>query len=211
MNNTNKISYIGFIALALCLLLAVMDSCKNTHANRNTIQYSDIEQIYIGMPLDSVVMLLGQPYTFESDLGCHDLTCKQPRMVSDIKMTKETDIIHVIDSIYQDTNYCCESNRQTMKTIEKNTTLTYTKRPIFLISILKSYPMLWVHLDSAYRVSSVYAKYYNADDKCIYSLSSNTIFPDDDNRDGHIELFVDTTLFRMCFPITPASLSYTKK
>ena len=163
------------------------------------------------MPLDSVVLFLGQPYTFGSDLGCHDLTCKYPRGVSDIKMTKETVIIHVIDSIYQDTNYCCETNRHTMKTIAKNTTLTYTKRPCFLMSILKSYPMLWVHLDSAYRVRSVYAKYYDADDKCIYSLSSNTFFPDVENQDDCVELFVDTILFRKCFPLSLTSHSNAKK
>ena len=72
-----------------------------------------------------------------------------------------------------------------------------------IMSILKSYPMLWVHLDSNYRVSSVYAKYYDADDKCIDSLSSNTIFSDEERRDEHVELFVDTTLFRKCFPIVP--------
>ena len=82
-----------FIALALFSLLVMMDSCSNIRANRNSIQYCDIEQIYIGMPLDSVVQLLGQPYTFNSDLGCHDLTCEHPRVVSDIKMRKETDII----------------------------------------------------------------------------------------------------------------------
>lgn len=189
-----------FIALALFSLLVMMDSCRDTHANMHAIQYCDIERIYIGMPLDSVVLVLGQPCSFSSDLGCHDLTCKQSRNVSDIKMRKETDIIHVMDSIYQDTNYCCQTNRAMMRTIKKNTTLTYTKRPFSLMSILKSYPMLWVHLDSNYRVSSVYAKYYAADDKCIYSLSSNMVFPEEKERDEHVKLFVDTTLFRKCFP-----------
>lgn len=190
------------MAFVLFSLLILMDSCRDIRANRNSIQYCDIEQIYIGMPLDSVVQLLGQPYTFSTDLGRHDLTCEHPRAVSDIKMRNETDIIHVIDSIYQDTNYCCETNREMMNK-EKNTTLTYTKRPLFLMSILKAYPMLWVHLDRNYRVSSVYAKYYDADDKCIYSLSSNTIFPDEKEGDEHVKLFVDTALFRKCFPIIP--------
>ena len=71
------------------------------------------------------------------------------------------------------------------------------------MSILKSYPMLWVRLDRNYRVSSVYAKYYDADDKCIYSLSSNTVFPEREEWDEHVKLFVDTALFRKCFPIVP--------
>ena len=198
---TKKVRRIYLIALVLYPILVMMDSCRDTHANMHAIQYCDIERIYIGMPLDSVVLVLGQPCSFSSDLGCHDLTCKQSRNVSDIKMTKETDIIHVMDSIYQDTNYCCETNREMMKTIEKNTTLTYTKKPFFIMSILKSYPMLWIHLDSNYRVSSVYAKYYDADDKCIYSLSSSTLFLNEEKQNEHVELFVDTTLFRKCFPI----------
>ena len=201
MVSIKKIRRICLIALVLCPILVTMDSCRDTHANRNAIQYCDIERIYIGMPLDSVVLVLGQPFSFSSDLGCHDLTCKQSRNVSDIKMTKETDIIHVMDRIYQDTNYCCKTNWEMMKTIEKNTTLAYTKKPFSIMSILKSYPMLWIHLDSNYRVSSVYAKYYDADDKCIYSLSSSTLFSNEEKQNEHVELFVDTTLFRKCFPI----------
>ena len=203
MENKKRYDVISFIALVSFLLLIMMDSCRHIHASRNSIQYCDIERIYIGMPLDSVVLVLGQPCSFSSDLGCHDLTCKQSRNVFDTKMTKETDIIHVMDRIYQDTNYCCETNKEMMKTIEKNTTLAYTKKPFSIMSILKSYPMLWVHLDSNYRVSSVYAKYYDADDKCIYSLSSSTLFLNEEKQNEHVELFVDTTLFRKCFPIVP--------
>lgn len=195
------IRYICYMAPVLCLLMIMLGSCRGTHANRKAIQYTDIEKVYIGMPLDSVFLVLGQPYAFGSNLGCHDLTCKSPRVVSDIGMTKGTDIIHVIDSIYQDSNYCCKANREMMRNIDKNATLTYTKKPSFLMSFLKSYPMLWVHLDSVYRVSGVYAKYYEADDRCIYSLSSNTLFSDGESREDHIEFFVDTTLFRKCFPI----------
>ena len=203
MVSTKKVRRICLMALVLYPIMFMMDSCRNTHANRHAIQYCDIERIYIGMPLDSLVLVLGQPYSFSGDLGCHDLTCKQSRDVSDIKMTKETDIIHVMDSIYQDTNYCCETNREMMMTIEKNTTLAYTKKPFSIMSILKSYPMLWIHLDSNYRVSSVYAKCYDADDKCIYSLSSSTLFSNEVKQNEPVELFVDTPLFRKCFPIVP--------
>ncbi len=184
-------------AFAICLLLIPISfltiSCTK-------IQYTDIEKIYIGMPLDSVVLVLGRPYAFNSDLGCHDLTCKHPRFVSDIKMTNETDIVHIIDSIYRDTNYCCEANKESVRKNRENTTLTYTKRPCFIMRIFHSYPMLWVHLDSVYRVSNVYAKYYDADDKCIYSLSSSTCLSQEESQDRHIELMVDTVLFRKSFP-----------
>ena len=192
-----------FVALMLCLVLIIICCHSGINANKNTIHYSDIEKIHIGMPLDSVVLVLGQPYAFSSDLGCHDLTCKNPRVVSNI--TKGTDIVHCIDSIYQDTNYCCEANRENMMNIEKHATLDYTEDPSFLKSIFNSpmfsYPMLWVHLDKDYRVSNVYAKYYGLmDEKCVYSLSNNSSFPDKDSQDDNIELIVDTTLFRRCFP-----------
>lgn len=190
-----------FGTVALCVLLIVTFFCMGFHSNRKIIQYTDIEKVHVGMSLDSVFLVLGRPYEFSSNIGCHDLTCKHPRDVSDIKMTNETNIVHIIDSIYQNTNYCCKANNISMNDIGKNVTLTYTKRPAFLMSILKSYPMLWIHLDSVYRVRSVYAKYYGADDKCIYSLSPSINFSDKENQEEHVEILVDTVLFRKCFPI----------
>ena len=204
MNKTNKLKNICFIAVVLGSLRITTGCHREVNANRHPIQYSDIEKIHIGMPFDSVVLVLGMPRTFSSDLGDHDLTCKCPRDVSDVEMTTKRDFVHFIDSTYQDTNYCCEANRKNMKVIEKHSTLTYTEEPSFFKSIFNSpmftYPMLWIHLDSNYRVREVYAKYYGKglDEKCIYSLSEN---PDKENQDDHIELFVDTTLFRKCFPI----------
>lgn len=191
------ISIVCLLALMLCFPLIMTCCHRDFNSNRNAIHYSDIEKIHIGMPLDSVILVLGLPYAFGTDLGDHDLTCKNSRVVSDINMTKGMDIVHCIDSIYQDTNYCCEANRKNMMNIKKHTTLTYTKP----LNNLKTYPMLWVHLDGDYRVSSVYAKYYGIiDDKSIYSLSPSVEFSDRDSIDNPINLFMDTTLFRKCFP-----------
>lgn len=203
MEKTKKLLNTSFIVMVLGSLM-IITGCRETNANRHPIQYSDIEKIYIGMPFDSVVSVLGMPYTFSSNLGDHDLSCKCPRDVSDIKMTSKTDFVHFIDSVFQDMNYCCEQNRKNMSVIEKHATLNYTVEPSFFRSIFNSpmfaYPMLWIHLDSNYRVNEVYAKYYGkgGDEKCIYSLSDN---PDKDSQDGNMKLFVDTTLFRKCFPI----------
>lgn len=199
MKNIKKTLNTCFIAMVLGSLM-ITTGCRETNANRHPIQYSDIEKIHIGMPFDSVVSVLGMPYTFSSNLGDHDLTCKCPRDVSDIEMTTKRDFVRFIDSVYQDTNYCCEANRKNMEVVEKHSTLTYSEEPSFN-GIFNAYPMLWIHLDSNYRVREVYAKYYGKglDEKCIYSLSEN---PDKENQDDHIELFVDTTLFRKCFPIS---------
>ncbi len=204
MNKTKKLLSICFIAMVIGSLMITMGCYREANANRHSIQYGDIEKIHIGMSLDSVVLVLGMPYTFSSNLGNHDLTCKSPRDVSDIKMTTKADFVHLIDSVFQESNYCCEANRKRMRVIEKHATLNYTEEPTFLKSIFNSpmfsYPMLWIHLDSNYRVNEVYAKYYGKgwDEKCIYLLSNN---PDKDSQDDHIELIVDTTLFRKCFPI----------
>ena len=202
MNNTKKILIVSFIVLTLCLLIIGTSFHKGFHSKRKIIQYTDIEKVYIGMPLDSVFLVLGRPYEFSSNLGCHDLTCRHPRDVSDIKMTNETNIVHIIDSIYQNTNYCCKANKISMNDIGKNVTLTYTKRPAFLMSILKPYPMLWVHLDSVYRVKSVYATicYFGADDKCMYSLSPSLSSHEKDSNEEYVELLVDTVLLRKYFP-----------
>jgi len=201
MNTTKKTLIVSFIVLTLCLLIIGTSFRKGFHSNRKGIQYTDIEKVYVGMPLDSVFLVLGWPYEFSSNLGCHDLTCRHPRDVSDIKMTNETNIVHIIDSIYQSTNYCCKANNISMNDIGKNVTLTYTKRPAFLMSIFKSYPMLWVHLDSVYRVRSVYAKYYyGADDKCIYSLSPSLSLHEKDSNEEYVGLLADTVLLRKYFP-----------
>ena len=206
MKNTKKLLNICFIAIVLGLLM-IITGCRETNANRHLIQYSDIEKVYIWMPFDSVVSVLGMPYTFSSDLGDHDLSCKYPRDVSNIKMTTKTDFVQFIDTVFQDTNYCCVTNRKNMKVIEKHSTLTYTEEPSFFKSIFNSpmftYPMLWIHLDNCYRVSSVYAKYYGKgwDEKCMYLLSENS---DKDSQDDHIGLFEDSTLFRKCFPSADA-------
>lgn len=125
-----------FVALMQCLVLIMTCCHSGFNANKNTIHYSDVEKIHIGMLLDSVVLVLGMPYTFSSNLGDHDLSCKCPRDVSDIKMTTKTDFVHFIDSVFQDMNYCCEQNRKNMKVIEKHATLNYTEEPSFLKSIL---------------------------------------------------------------------------
>lgn len=51
-----------FVALMQCLVLIMTCCHSGFNANKNTIHYSDVEKIHIGMPLDSVVLVLGMPY-----------------------------------------------------------------------------------------------------------------------------------------------------
>jgi len=130
-----------------------------------------IKEVEKGMPLEEVISILGRPYEINCATRHHNNTCENPRIESNISVTKNTDIIYLVDSIYNDTNYCCDFYEETKTRFGKKVTLTYTKRPVLLRGFV-SYTMLWVHLDSNYRVSSVYAKRYEGfEDFCIYPLS----------------------------------------
>ncbi len=119
------------------------------------------------MTLEEVLTILGRPYHISSTRGKHNIRCRQPKSRLDMDINDQTDIKAEVEKIYNDTNYCCEGNREDLK--DKFLTLTYTKR----VPLSEYYPMLWVHLDSSYRVSNVFAKQYDGflglDDPCIYS------------------------------------------
>lgn len=75
---------------------------------------------------------------------------------------------------FSETDYCCEGNKQDLA--NKRVTLVYSKRKEFS----KHYPMLWVHLDSSFKVENVFAKQYDGylgfDDACIYNVTADNNF-----------------------------------
>ena len=119
-----------------------------------------IKEIEMGMPLEQVISILGNPYEIDCGVGHHNNTCKNPKLESGIRANNNADIIRIVDSIYNDTNYCCDYYKETKLEFGKYVTLTYTKRPSQLIRGLVNYSMLWVHIDSNYCVSGVYARKY---------------------------------------------------
>ena len=133
----------------------------------NNITGDKIKQVKKGMTLEQVVAILGRPYSINSLNGLHDFSCKTPKPRLEMDINNQTNIKAEVEKIYNDTNYCCEGNKEDIQ--NKFVTLTYT-RPVHLSL---HYPMLWVHLDSTYKVYSVYAKQYDGilglDDPCIYS------------------------------------------
>ena len=135
----------------------------------NGVNSDKIKKVKPGMTLEQVTSILGLPYKIDASQGLHNFDCKKPRHRLSIEINKLTDIKLIVDNFYNDTNYCCEGNKEDMQT--KGVTMTYT-RPV---SFSKYYPMLWVHIDSNYRVYSIYAKRYEGflglDDLTIYSLS----------------------------------------
>lgn len=149
--------------------LYVIVNCSRTRQDLSEdITANEVEEIRIGMTLEQVERILGQPYEIHSLSGLHELNCPnpKPRLVQEID--SETDIRQIVNAKFSDTNYCCDGNRDDLAI--KRVTLTYSK-PVWLS---KYYPMLWVHLDSNFQVYHVYAKRYEGglgfDDPAIYSL-----------------------------------------
>jgi hypothetical protein len=117
-----------------------------------------------------------------------------------MNVNENTDIIYIVDSVFNDTEFCCNGNKEDIQQ-GKRLTLTYTKPVLFS----KYYPMLWVHLDSSYRVCNVYAKRYEfIDDICIYSLSWKIDSINLEKAQYKSVIFINEELFNKCFAATCA-------
>ena len=193
-----KRKVLTLIILSIAILLGVAFAYKASFANG--ITGDAIKEIKLGMPLEQVISILGMPYEIDFACYAHDSTCKNPRIESNISVNENTDIIHTVDCIYNNANYCCDAYKESMQKFGKKVTLTYTKKYPSLISFFVDYPMLWVHLDSDYRVKEVYAKRYEfIESICIYSLSwkyNKTIF---DAKQEDVKFFINEELFNKCF------------
>jgi hypothetical protein len=189
-----SIIILSTLSIILCFILVI--NILGYRSNiANGITGTDIKEIEVGMTLEEVISILGQPYEIHTLAGLHDFSCKNPKPRLEMNVDKNTDIVYVVDNIFNATDYCCDGNEEDIRR-GKRVTLTYTQP----VRLSKYYPMLWVHLDSNYRVWSVFAKRYKfMDNICIYSLSSQndtTIFQEIPDK---TELFINDELFNKCF------------
>lgn len=131
-----------------------------------------ITLVKLGMTYEQVEAILGRPYEIVSQKGswAHKLGCQQSsETVQALEVTATTDIQAFFRRIATDTTvHACDQDSEHKR--NRQTTFHYTRRGGFA----RSYPMLWVHFDSTARVENVYAKEYDADDYCIYSLGEDT-------------------------------------
>jgi hypothetical protein len=185
---------LSIIGVILCHIL-VIDVLGYRSNIVNGITGTEIKKIEMGMTLEEVISILGQPYEIHTLAGLHDFSCKNPKPRLEMNVNENTDIIYIIDSIFNDADFCCDGNEEDIQR-GKRVTLTYTKP----VRFSKYYPMLWVHLDSNYRVWSVYAKRKEfMDGICIYSLSWQTDTTTWEEIPGEIGLFINDELFNKCF------------
>jgi hypothetical protein len=161
-----------------------------------------IKQVKPGWNLEQVLATLGRPYNIYASQGLHDIICPNAKPRLEININNTTDIRHVVTVFYNDTNFCCHGNKEDLQT--KEVTLTYT-RPV---KLSKYYPMLWVHLDSTFRVYSICAKQYDGitgiDDPIIYNMSwvfdATTM-----KMKNEIKSYIDERKFNDCFEMPTAA------
>ncbi|MCL2040522.1 MAG: hypothetical protein FWG84_00600 [Bacteroidales bacterium] len=186
--------YLLIISIILCFVL-VFNILGYRSNIANGITGTEIKKIKMGMTLEEVISILGKPYEISTLAGLHNLDCKNPKPNLEMDVDESTDIVHIVDSIFNDTNYCCEGNEEDIQR-GKRVTLTYTKP----VRFSKYYPMLWIHLDSTYRVWNVFAKRYAfLDDLCIYSLSWKNDETTLEEIPGEINLIINEEIFSKCF------------
>jgi hypothetical protein len=188
----------SIIGVILCFILII--NILGYRSNiANEITGTEIKKIEMGMTLEQVISILGKPYEINGLEGQHNFSCKNPKSLK-MSVNKNTDIIHIVDSLFNETS-CCDSYEEDKQRLGKCVTLTYTKP----IRLSKYYPMLWIHLDSNYRVWNVYAKRKEfMDGICIYSLSRRTDTTTLEEIQGEIDLVINDKLFDKCFPANNA-------
>jgi hypothetical protein len=184
-----------FSTVGLILLLVICINLLGTRADIvDGVTGDKIKLIQPGWTLEQVVATLGRPFKIYASQGLHKIGCPKAKPRLNIDINNATDIRQVVNVFYSDTNFCCEGNKEDLQT--KAVTLTYT-RPVRLS---KYYPMLWVHLDSSFKVYSVYAKQYDGllglDDPSIYGMSWAF---DATKMKNNIESYIDDPKYNDCF------------
>lgn len=159
--------FIALIAFSLCLMFYDLSQVHSDIVKGVTTE--KIKRIKPGMALEEVLIVLGKPYDMDILRSTHNISCNSPKTFLQIPVSGSVEVIKMITDIFSDTNYCCDGYRDDLLMPNRTFTLIYT-RPVKLFS----YPMLWVHFDGDYKVTSVYAKeYMMLDDACIYSIDEN--------------------------------------
>lgn len=186
-----------FSTVGLILLIVIGINVLGTRADIvDGVTGDKVKQILPGWTLEQVIAILGRPYKIDASQGLHEIGCPNAKPRLDIDINNATNIRQNVNVFYSETNFCCEGNKEDLQT--KAITLTYT-RPVRLS---QHYPMLWVHLDSSFKVCSVYAKQYDGllgfNDPSIYGKSwafdATTM-----TMKKEIESHIDETKFNDCF------------
>jgi len=150
--------------LVLLILSQLLYGCGGTTDVVKGVTAKKIESIKRGMPMDSVIAILGRPYIISASSTYHTNCSYCGETVTD-----STDIKKALNKWKKDTTYCCSL----FWDAEENLGITFTyTRPV---ADTWWYPMLWVHFNSDLTVSSLLAKRYYLffDDEPIYTIDGD--------------------------------------
>jgi len=150
----------GFVLLILIIVNLFSPSLPDNVNSENILKITP------GMTMNQVFNILGRPFSITGLHGIHKIGCSNPNPMLDAEINENTDIKNLVQDFITSQKYCCAGNKEDNEEFDY-ITLVYTKRGFFV-----SYPMLWVHLDTSFRVNNVYAKEYEGgpfgDDLGIY-------------------------------------------
>ncbi len=112
------------VGIILCFIFVI-----NTLGYRsnvaNGITGDEIKKIEMGMTLEQVISILGKPYEINGLEVQHGFSCKNSNFL-ETSVNENTDIIHIVDSFFNDTS-CCEAYKEDRQLLDKRVTLIYTK------------------------------------------------------------------------------------
>jgi hypothetical protein len=146
--------FIPILAVSLFIILAISAAKSTSSHIVSGVTGNKIKSIKLGMDMDEVIKILGRPYQIEALRGTHNITCKHPKKNLYRAPYPGENIKKTISDIYNDTQYCCDGNKDDYN--YKTSTFTYSKH----MFLCKYYPMLHVDFDEENKVSGIFASRY---------------------------------------------------
>ena len=135
-----------------------------------SVTNSSILNVKPGMCLDTVICKLGRPLKVTCFKRIHSERCSIPDRMLEMEVFQNTNIRKSLGAVLSRNLYCCPSNDKESDP-GYSITLVYTHRKMLI-----SAPMLWVHLDTAFRVIDIFSKEYAhglfGDEEGIYCYSA---------------------------------------
>jgi len=174
------------IAQVLVCVTFVAASCTSlTQEHNRKFGSTEIRKVELGMTLEEVEIIMDRPLQVSSFSGVHNSMCAGTgyEYVSDV--SPDTDIRKIVLEMFSLKDRCCETSKADRT--NKNLTLVYTEHG----TGYQDYPMVWIHLDSAFLVKSVFIKEYEGflgiHEPCIYWIDKEHRFEHKEKFEKHFD------------------------
>ena len=102
-------SILCLTVLAFFIIFGIVGHSVNITSK---ISADKIKEIELGMNFEEVISILGKPYEIDILGTTHSSICRNPKLYFEMPVNKNMDIIDIVDRIYSDTSYCCDTYEQ---------------------------------------------------------------------------------------------------